>query len=193
VQIELEYIIVNALLQLNNYKNLRSVAGEEIKNGILALNDMLNIEGKQFKVFDCRNCMKNSKFFDVCYTDDFQAECVLKENVTIRDLIIFNFSLPYDVVNMFKREEFLNSLGIIDYDDISINDILIDNINDFYFQVGKSMDIKEYIELKSLLKNKKCLNCMKISCSNRRCNLTCEDWDNIELLGKSKVLRYYGI
>lgn len=181
MQIELEDIIVNILLQLKKYKNLNFVSNIKVK-------EIINYLMDDYLILDNRNCMINSKYFNLNNIDNLNFEYVLKEHIEIKSLIIYNLSLPVDLVRFFNCDEVFDVLEIDEIKEY----IFDENLSEFYFNVADSMNITEYIEFRNCVKNKKCSNCMKIDCNRRRSGLVCNSWDNVELVGKSKVLKYYG-
>lgn len=194
IYIELEDLIVNVLLQLNNYKGVRRVTGIMVRDCIFAIEKL--VDDKKIKILDCKDCMKKSRIFDVRYSSDFEAEYILKDNVTVRDLNLYNLNVSNEIITIFESSLFLQSLGINTIEQISIDDILCQILKDttaFYFQVGGKLNLEEYKYIKDMLQNKKCENCVKISCEIRHSTLVCDNWDNRELVGRSKILREFNI
>lgn len=194
--IELEDLIVNALIQLHNYKTIRRVSGATIKECINIIDKNLNQDGTNIKISDRKDCMNTSRYFDVRYNSDFDVEYILKDNITISDLNVYNFNLSNEVLSIFKSDYFLKSLGIVFLEETPIEQLILQVVHDtttFYFQIASKLKADEYYYIKDRLQHKKCENCIKINCESRYVNLVCDDWDNREIVGRCKILRDYNV
>lgn len=104
---ELEDVIINCLIQLNNYKAMRRINGKTLERCINTIKEELSKNNITFTLLDHRECIKNTRYFDVIHnqiSDDI--EYIMKDNITISDLTMYIGYSSSGYLSYLKTNEF---------------------------------------------------------------------------------------